>query len=79
MVRLGSKPLDQALSEAVQRAKAETDATDQLAELQREAPDLAALVAEEQLKLPVAGRARRTAPRGRNDGRVALSPGPRSA
>ena len=41
MVRLGSKPFDQALTEAAQRAKAETDATDQLAELQREAPDLA--------------------------------------
>lgn len=54
MVRQGTKPFDQALTEAQYRAKAETDSSTQLAQLQAQAPDLAGLVAEEQLKLPEA-------------------------
>jgi len=51
MVRLGSKPFDQALAEAKRRQQAATSEEVQLARLQAEAPDVAALVVEGTLTL----------------------------
>jgi|KBSSwiStaDraftv2_1062776.scaffolds.fasta_scaffold386417_2 hypothetical protein len=51
MVRSGAKPFDQALSEATRRQQTATSEEVQLARLQTEAPDVAALVVEGTLTL----------------------------
>ena len=51
MVRQGTKPFDEALAEAIERARSESSGAEWLRELVAGAPDLATLVADGQLSL----------------------------